>query len=71
MSLSFTYLGPEASGSKAASVGSEVNIAITGPKTGLPDEIINLFEVVLYAATESWDAFVASVDPDNATAVDH
>ena len=48
----FTYLGPE-SDTSASTVGSEVNVALTGIPTGsITYTRINLFEIVLYSEDE-------------------
>ena len=57
--------GPEATGSKANTVGSTTNIALTGGETGNASNILNLFEITLYSDGDAWKNFKASVDPDS------
>lgn len=53
----------------AAAVGSVVNYAITGTKSGSADTTI--FSVMLYAETGGWDNFLAAVDRTSSTDVEY
>ena len=53
----------------AAAVGSVVNYAITGTKTGTADTTI--FAVTLYADTTGWDQFLAAIDTTSSTDVEY
>ena len=47
--ITFSFTGPEAD-TAASTVGSAVNLAISGPDTDDPNIERNLFEIVLYEA---------------------
>ena len=67
--ITFSYSGPEATTS-ASTVGSEVNIAITGYEYQTTSEI-NYFEIVLYADQTAWDDWAAQRSTTDATDSDH
>ena len=67
--ITFSYSGPEATTS-ASTVGSEVNVAITGYAYQTTTEI-NYFEVVLYADQTAWDDWAAQRSTTDATDSDH
>lgn len=54
---------------EAASVGSVINYAITGTKSGTTDTTI--FAVILYADTSAWDTFLANIDRSVTTDVEY
>ena len=68
--ITFSYTGPEATTS-ASTVGSQVNVAITGPEFNNASTTLNLFEIVIYADTTAWDGWVAQMSSTDATDAEH
>ena len=67
----FTYNGPNADVA-ATTVGSTLNLAITGQETGTSGAAdINLFEIVIYADEDGWSQYVAQQDNTLSTDTEH